>query len=315
MTSNPILTITARYIWELIFDYDNRGNPGKITHTDEFVRSGSYTSTTFNETVSSEAKKLAESGSTQFQSGVSYGPITASVRVGYATSNEINTMLENTTKKQSEQMISWSVQESHEYTVGPHSRLILYQRNFYGPGIRVQGSALRTTSVPLPSDEMEEEVLIDLELVPKMFISGMRVVYTDKASDAPGDRVRDWFGGSDNINYSFSGKHVWLVPEWTNRISQALTNFDLVVQSQDDVQYSNLARGAGGDYRYLIPVRQSNQKLFISQLTLARSVKALDDLHNTIWRGLPQGATGDINKGRRGDFLYLVWELERTYEV
>ncbi|KAG6872773.1 hypothetical protein C0995_006693 [Termitomyces sp. Mi166 len=315
MSSKVTLTITGRYTWELVFDYDNSGNSGEITHSYEFIRSGSYSSTTFNETVSSEARKLAESGSIQLETGASYGPVSASVAVGYETSNEVNTMLENTTSVQSEQTVSWSVKETREYTVGSYSRLILYQRNFYGPGMRVQESAFRTTSVPLPADEMEEEVLINLELEPKIFISGMTVVYADRASDAPGDRVRDWFGGSDDINYSFGGKYVWLVPQWTTQVSQALTNFDLVIQGEEDPRYDDLAKGAGGDYRYLIPVIRSNQQLFISELTLARSADPMNDLPSIIWSSLPQGATGDINKGREGDYLYLVWQLQRAYEV
>ncbi|KAG6875389.1 hypothetical protein C0992_004019 [Termitomyces sp. T32_za158] len=136
----------------------------------------------------------------------------------------------------------------------------------------VQDSALRATSAPLSAEEIEEEILIDLELEPKVFISNIKV-------------------------------------------SQALTNVDLVIQSQPDTRYDDLAKGAGGSYRYLIPVRQSNQKLFISAFTLARSEVALDEVPEKIWHSLPQGATNDINKGRRGDFLYLVWELQRAYEV
>ncbi|KAG6867895.1 hypothetical protein C0993_009741 [Termitomyces sp. T159_Od127] len=143
----------------------------------------------------------------------------------------------------------------------------------------------------------------------------LEVVYGEQATDAPGDRIRDWYNGSDDINRSFGGKYVWLVPEWTTQVSQALTNVDLVIQGQADTRYDDLAKGAGGNYRYLIPVRRSNQKLFISALTLARSEDALNDIPEQIWRSLPQGATNDINKGRHGDFLYLVWELQRAYEV
>ncbi|KAG6867896.1 hypothetical protein C0993_009742 [Termitomyces sp. T159_Od127] len=175
MTSKTTLTISARYVWELVFDYDNSGNSGEITHSYDFVESGSYTSKTFNETVSSEARKLFESKSIQLESGVSYRPISASIKAGYETSNEVKSMLENTIKEQSEETVSWSNKETRNYAVGGYGRLILYQRNFYGPGMSVQDSALRATSVPLSADEMEEEVLIELQLEPKVFISNIKV--------------------------------------------------------------------------------------------------------------------------------------------
>ncbi|KAG5731128.1 hypothetical protein E4T56_gene5125 [Termitomyces sp. T112] len=315
MSARPTLTITARYVWELVFDYDNSGNSGEIVHSYEYTTSGSYTSTTFNETVTEEARKLVESGSIQLQSGASYGPVSASVEAGFSTSTEVNNMLQYTTKEQSEETTTWSIKETRQYTIGAHSRLILYQRHFYGPGMSVQDSALRTTSVPLPADEIEEEVLIDLELEARNYISGMTVVYADQASHAPSDRVRDWFGGSDDINFGFEGKFVWLVPVYTPQVSEALTNFDLVIQVQDDPRYDDLAAGTGGSFRYLLPVRQNNQYLFISKLTLVRSDSSLGDLSNVTWPGLPQGATRDINAGRDGTYLYLSWQLQRAYAL
>ncbi|KAG6894954.1 hypothetical protein C0992_003788, partial [Termitomyces sp. T32_za158] len=277
--------------------------------------SGSYTSTTFNETVASEARKSAESGSIEISSGASYGPVSASVKAGISTSSEVENMLQNTIREQSEQTITWSTKETRSYTIGAHSRLILYQRHFSGPGMSVQDSALRTTSVPLTADERVEEVPIDLELEPKNFISGITVVYSDQGSDVPGDRVQEWSGKSDDINFDFQGKFVWLVPKWTTQVSQALTNFSLVIQPQEDSRYNDLAAGTGGDFRYLIPAKRSNQNSYISKLTLARSDSPMEDIPNVIWKDLPQGATGDINQGRGGTFLYLVWQLQRAHEI
>ncbi|KAG5725213.1 hypothetical protein E4T56_gene10119 [Termitomyces sp. T112] len=315
MTSKPTIAIKARSAWELISDYDNRENANEVTITFDFVTSGSYISAMFNEAVASEARKLAESGSVQLESGVSYGPITASTQAGYQMSSEINTMLENTIGEQPEGIVSWDKKVTEGYTVHAYSRLILYQRHFYGPGISVQDSSILLDDVPLNAADAEEEVLINIELEPKSFISGIQVVYGDQASDAPDDRVGDWFGGSDNINYGFDAKFVWLVPVYTTQVSEALTNFDLIIQDQEDSRYNDLAAGTGGNYRYLIPVRQNNQDLFISKLTLVRSASSLDDLFNVTWPGLPQGATGNINAGREGTYLYLSRQLQRAYAL
>ncbi|KNZ77460.1 hypothetical protein J132_05418 [Termitomyces sp. J132] len=144
------------------------------------------------------------------------------------------------------------------------------------------------------------------------------VVYGDQASDAPDDRVGDWFGGSDNINYGFDANITQIclaLLVYTTQVSEALTNFDLIIQDQEDSRYNDLAAGTGGNYRYLIPVRQNNQDLFISKLTLVRSASSVDDLFNVTWPGLPQGATGNINAGREGTYLYLSRQLQRAYAL
>ncbi|KAG6849087.1 hypothetical protein C0991_012153, partial [Blastosporella zonata] len=201
-------------------------------------------------------------------------------------------------------------------TIGPQSRLVLYQRVFQGPGITVQEETLRATPTPLTGTQLVEDVPITLVLSPKQFIQDITVVYGDHPSDAPSDRVREWFGGSDDINYGYGGQYVWIVPKYTTQVSQALTSFDLVIQSNADARYNDVSKGAGGDYRYLIPVKQSNKDFFISDITLARSDKDLSSsVGNLTWHDLPQAHTQDINKGRGGSYLYLVWELQRVYEV
>ena len=62
-------------------------------------------------------------------------------------------------------------------TIGPNSRLVLYQRHFYGPGMLVEDSVLRATPAPLSADELAEEVIIDLQLQAKVFISGITVTH------------------------------------------------------------------------------------------------------------------------------------------
>ena len=92
--------------------------PGEIVQTYEYTTAGSYTSMTFNETVTEEARKLVESGSIQLQSGVSYGPVSASVETGFSTSTDVDSMLQNTIKEQSEETISWSITETRQCKQG-----------------------------------------------------------------------------------------------------------------------------------------------------------------------------------------------------
>ncbi|KAG6908273.1 hypothetical protein DXG01_005538 [Tephrocybe rancida] len=305
-----VIAISTKFLWSLVFDYDNSGNDGEIVHAYSSTESRTYSSLSFNESVTSTAKKLAEKGFIDLDVGASYGPVSASVKTGYETSKEVNDMLQNTTRDQTEETTTYTKTVERSYRVAGRGRLCLYQRIYDGPGMNVREGAYRATPVPLTTDEMEQEVLVELVLAPKTFIKAIKVVYGNKEIDAPGDRIQQICGGSDDINFSYGGKYAWLVPEWTTKVSEALTRFDLVITSEEDSRYDDLAKGAGGKYRYLVPIKQAGESLFITKLYLSRSpVRAI----NTPIQ--PLGETSDINSGRRGDYLYLLWDLQRAYPV
>ncbi|KAG6829967.1 hypothetical protein H0H92_002772 [Tricholoma furcatifolium] len=304
MSQTVAFPIKARLLWRLIFDYDNSGNEGSIEHKYTFTESGSYTSTEFNESVASHAKKLHEEDKIDVQVGASYGPVSASVGAGHSSSKEIDDMLQNTIRTQQETSITYTRTEEH--TVGPHSRLCLYQRNFKGPGMSVAETTFRTTSIPLTNDELEEEVVVDLVLVPKNFVKRIKVVYGDRETQAPANRIREFWGGSDDVNYNMGGKYVWLVAETTTQVAEAINRVDLVITSDKDYRYDDLAKGAHGKFRYLIPVQLPGDNLCITSLRLLRGkyVGVVGSNH-----------TKDINEGRGGDYLFLSWELERAYPI
>ncbi|KAG6830641.1 hypothetical protein H0H87_007455 [Tephrocybe sp. NHM501043] len=336
MSQTVAFPIKARLLWRLVFDYDNSGNQGSIEHKYTFTESGSYTSTEFNESVATHAKKLHDEDKIEVQVGASYGPVSANVGAGHTSSKEIDDMLQNTSRIQSESTISYSRTEERTYTVGPQSRLCLYQRNFKYPGMSVAETTFRTTPVPLGNDELEEEVVVDLVLAPKSFIKNIKacflaprtvhasesmfswflqVIYSDRLTQAPSDRIRDINGGSDDINYDQSGKYVWLVAEKTTKVAEAITHIDLVITSTEDKRYDDLAKGAKGKYRYLIPIRQSGQSLFLTNLRLLRSHSDIINIGIIIGLFQASGYTKDINAGRGGDYLHLLWDSERAYPI
>ncbi|KAG6904766.1 hypothetical protein DXG01_007322, partial [Tephrocybe rancida] len=223
-------------------------------------------------------------------------------------------------------------------TIGAGGKLSVYQRVFYGPGMIVQQKAgIVAQPEKLANDQLVEKVPLTVVLKPARFVKSLRVnicllfmtmarkahllnsqvVYGDRASDMPSEHVRDLSGQNDDINLDMGGKYVWLVPEYTDKTSEALTRFDLIIQDQADPRYIDLAAGAGGQYRYLVPSKQdANKEMFITDLTLVRtSNDATQDLNagKLVWNGVPQGHTGDINHGRKGSYLYLVWQLQQGY--
>ncbi|KAI1785754.1 hypothetical protein LXA43DRAFT_1099898 [Ganoderma leucocontextum] len=135
------------------------------------------------------------------------------------------------------------------------------------------------------------------------FISSVDVVYSDEPSGAPAERVRELNGQNDDINYQFGGKYVWLVPVYTSDRGAAVAGFEIAIQKDGDQSLNDLAKGAGGDYRYLLPVKDATQAAKVTEVALLRLDNEMAD-RPAGW----SGNTIDINKGRGKTYLYLLWK-------
>ncbi|KAG6893800.1 hypothetical protein C0992_008595 [Termitomyces sp. T32_za158] len=176
MPSKPMINIPGRYVWRLMFDHDNSGNAGSIERTTEIQISWSYTSQKFNETVTSSAKKLAESGRVELEAGASYGVASINVKAGYEASKEISSALQETTKQQREETVSYSRKETRKYTIGAHSKLVAYRRFFECAGVLVEEDIVITRPAALPDNELVKEVPVELMLEPQTFIKAIKVM-------------------------------------------------------------------------------------------------------------------------------------------
>ncbi|TBU39219.1 hypothetical protein BD309DRAFT_452434 [Dichomitus squalens] len=135
------------------------------------------------------------------------------------------------------------------------------------------------------------------------WISHIAVRYGDQPSQQPPERVLAQHGESDDINYQYGGKYVWLVPQYTTNPHQAATRFDIVIQEHGDPAPNDLAKGAGGDFRYLIPRKDITAQRKVVQVVLCHQDHELF--------GTPEGwdrCTIDINKIRGKTYLYLLWK-------
>ncbi|KAG5644039.1 hypothetical protein DXG03_009191 [Asterophora parasitica] len=287
------IEIKSRFIWNLVFDYDNSDNTGSIVQAYTVKTSGSYTSKTYMQSVSETTQKTAEAHSIDIEAGASYGPISASIKNSNNWSKEVSDMLTNTTTTQRDETKEWSNEEARTYTVGAHSRVCLYQRSFEADGIYLKESVYRSTPEPLKEEELYEEETIITQVRPTTYLKALAVQYTGSELDAPKDRITDLNGGSSDINNRFAGEFVWLVPKYTTNTKEALTRFDFVNQGAHDDRYDDLAKGAGGNYRYLVPVNDGSN-LLITKAALLRSDNSTSK---------PSGwdaKTYDINAGRFG---------------
>ncbi|KAI0265965.1 hypothetical protein BC834DRAFT_824277 [Gloeopeniophorella convolvens] len=301
------IEILGKFVWELVFQYDNSGNSGTIEHTYSVEIVESYSSSQFLKSVSETTTKLSESNEVSTEVGASYGPVSASLKYSYTNSKEITDVLQNTTQSQIDQSQTTTTTETRSYTVGPYSTLCLYQRSFVAPGIAVKNDTFRTSPNPLTDDQLEEDVPLEFILRPNLYL----VVYTDNLSSEPADRVRELYGAPEDINKGFKGKYVWLVPVWGTDTRKAINNVDLVIQGKADNRYQDLAKGAKGDFRYLIPVHTANNPQYITDLKLLRTPHSTQPDPNSGYTG----TTGDINKGRKGDYLYLIWRTQTAYPI
>ena len=118
----------------------------------------------------------------------------------------------------------------------------------------------------------------------------------------PPQCLTDVNGQGDDINKDFGGEYVYIVPIYTNDPTEALTSVSIAIQGKSSSHFKDLAKGAGGDFRYIVPNRQSGANGFITNPRLMRSQSAVSNF------GGFSGHTTDINKGRGGTFLYIVWE-------
>ncbi|KAI0091202.1 hypothetical protein BDY19DRAFT_689153 [Irpex rosettiformis] len=295
-------TIEGTISWDLIFNYDNSTNSGtireKLTITTTKVLEYTTFKQSFNETI---RKELEESHTGRV--GASYEGVTAKLlEASTDISTEIADTLRETTSTMFKSNYSKTTTYERDVTVGPYSKLSLYQQRFSAPGLNVLGSAVSTN--PPPS----QTVTIQYVVRPIRFVSGIQVHYGDSPSWAPANRVLEYSSQNDDINADYGGEYVWLVPTYTYNASEAATRFDLFIQGNAHPGWDDLAKGAGGSFRYLQPVPDANNYSKITDLKLYRSDSGIAALP------VPYtGHTNDINANRKKTFLYLIWSTATAY--
>ncbi|RGP81410.1 hypothetical protein FLONG3_555 [Fusarium longipes] len=134
------------------------------------------------------------------------------------------------------------------------------------------------------------------------FISKIEVSYS---ADQPSDCVSEIFGRSADINKGQGGEYVWLKVHYATKPIDLVSNIwfercDRKIEGLDD-----LAKGAGGQYRYLHIKNDMSQPRYVTEVALFRD----DSRHDGVPEGW-DGMTTDINAGRKGDFLYLLWKTK-----
>ncbi|KAI4247439.1 MAG: hypothetical protein L6R40_001387 [Gallowayella cf. fulva] len=301
--------ITGKLRWETIWYHDNSTNPQgwqKDEYEKKIVRSLRISQ--FNESTRTRIEDTKQSSSVSATVGASYGPVSASVTGSHSASKEITDTYIGTIRQQKDVTIEVTTTEKHTYFVGPGGKGGLYQAYFSAPGIDVSLQQVQT----LPAQPEAEEIQIILKMQELKFLSDIQVIYTDNVNDKPWDTIREVTGQNEDINSGFGGKYVWLKPIYTNQVSQAIT--DCRIRIQDDAWSggTDLAKGAKGKFRYLQFNKDTNNDRKYTDVKLLRSAGKPLSLSEA--KGF-DFLTTDINKDRKGDFLYLAFQVREAFAV
>ncbi|CVK86291.1 uncharacterized protein FMAN_06388 [Fusarium mangiferae] len=134
------------------------------------------------------------------------------------------------------------------------------------------------------------------------FASWIGVEHED---NQPEGTITEINGGSANVGQGFGGSNIWLRTIKANKPSMMMDNIFIYIGHGDGARTDDLAKGAKGEYRYLDWSRNMTANRFITEFALWRQ---------TIPQGAPpagwDGMTSDINAGRGGDNLYLIWKSD-----
>ncbi|CAL8126624.1 unnamed protein product [Orchesella dallaii] len=283
------LNLAGHYSWELLFDIDNSDNSGTVRRLVE-IKSSVFCSY-------HSLRKEIQSSDAATSMGLNVGGVFDVISIGVKgeMSFQVKSMYESMSETHSE--LKTETTKTDTYEVGPHSRLKMYRLVFNGPGINYITDTVSST----PHDM--KDVQIDLTLRQASFLQDIDVVYTNDSVSRPSNLISEVNGKNPDINAGYGGEFVWLVARWTTKLDDAASGIQIVVQDNGNNNYMDLAKGAGGAFRYIKMRRDPYSKNKIIKIALYRTPEAEDNPCDGRW----QFKTGDINWNRGKDYLYLVW--------
>lgn len=159
-----------------------------------------------------------------------------------------------------------------------------------------------------PQPVIHFDVVVRVPVV--SMLSAIRVHAVDQVSQRPMNSIAANDGRSSDMNSGCGGKYVYCVPEWTTNVDSAASSIEFVKTGSKNASLSDLAEGAGGDYRYITLTRGND---VITEIGLLRASDSEGEQEMTEaetqagWRMTP-----DLNKGRNGsDYLYFKYKIAR----
>ncbi|KAF2227182.1 hypothetical protein BDZ85DRAFT_131 [Elsinoe ampelina] len=139
------------------------------------------------------------------------------------------------------------------------------------------------------------------------FLGSIEVIYTDD-SDQPFGTIKEINGESADLNKGMGGDCVWLKGHYSTSPGEMVHEIGIEMRDKGQHGVDNISKGAEGSPRFLDLKRDVNKNEFIRTYGLWRTSRE---------QGYPpsgwSGISNDINTGRGGDCLYIVWRF-REYK-
>ncbi|KAL8685189.1 MAG: hypothetical protein Q9224_005920 [Gallowayella concinna] len=312
MSKYITIPVTGKLYWVELWFRDNSTNPKgtQVVDTEmKVVRTVSISR--FNESIKNTVETTKNSFSVGAEVGASYGPVSATVKSEFLASKEIQDTYGYTVREQQDMSVQTTIKDSRGYNVEGHGKLGLYQAFFSAPGVVVSLTQTRTGG----ETPAAQDVTFDLKLQELQFIKEIQAVYTDNPNDRPFDCLHEITGQNEDINSGFGGKYCYLKPIFTNQVNQAMTQCRVRVD-KSAVRGPNitddLAKGAGGKFRYLQFNQDSNTHSKFTAAALLRRAGNAPTLKDAPGYAV---MTTDINEGRKGDWLYVVFQTKEVFGI
>ncbi|EGX44456.1 hypothetical protein TWF569_001670 [Orbilia oligospora] len=131
-------------------------------------------------------------------------------------------------------------------------------------------------------------------------VTGLTVKYGREHEDGA---VQCMNGGSADINHGQKGEYVFIHAD-RDPHGRGITDVRLLI-TDEDYGSGDLAKGAGGKYRYLICSEEISNG-YITDVALYRG--HLDSAPYGWKRAYHPDVSADINYGRGGDYLYFIYK-------
>ncbi|OTA65850.1 hypothetical protein K449DRAFT_403327 [Hypoxylon sp. EC38] len=307
----PQVTVKVNCVlsWKLLSEYDNSHNRAATTFNVEISKSRNISGQDYTKHIRELSHQEANRRNLGIVANANWKVVSASLAPSVEASKILQDFVSTSAKAKREGQVREERKDTQSFSVGPGEKLYFYQQHLSGPGLDFDIPTTAAVSSKKTSAD-NKSVVIDVVAAPVVYIKETDVIYGTSSSEAPETRVHEWFDQGDDINEGFGGSYVWLVPVYTLDPDEAATSFNIIIQSNPVEGWKDLAKGAGGSYRYIRAAQDSSVSNKAIDLALVRTEDAAP-ARDILARLGPNwdGASRDINENRGGAYLYFAWQL------
>ena len=229
------ISIEGKYKWSLLLNIDNSQNTASYKRTIKKKIIKDIVIEDLYEKIFEKSEKKLLCKKYNLDLSATYKIIAGSISIN--SENEKLMLIDEKYKQISN--YNYKIHQEYEkeeiIEVGPQSKFKLYQLEYSGPGLHYKTDII--SSEPCSIDH----VFIDVNIEEVLFLKSIDVVYTKQEIERPDSIIKEINNLSADINSSFGGIYVWLVPIYTKNCEEALTDIDVIIQKESNYNHKDLS--------------------------------------------------------------------------